>query len=97
MKLNQRKSTHVIADSKVIAVQYCFTKDDVGGQSPGSRKVWVIIKFTNPETKHHELLRIEEPQDILEAGEKEIHEFIEREVECFFKHCDEDAQTFSRR
>ena len=93
MKLNQRKSTHVVADNRYIAVEYCFTKDDVCGQQPGARKVWVIIKLTNPETRQHECLRVQEPHDILEASEKEIQAFIKREVECFFKHCDEEVRN----
>jgi hypothetical protein len=92
MKLNQRKSTHIIADHKSIAVEYCFTKEDVNGQEPGARRIWAIIKFKNPETKHHERLRVAEHQSILEAPEKEILSFIEKEVECFFKHCDEDVR-----
>lgn len=85
---------HVIADNKHIAVEYCFTKDDVGGKQPAAKKVWAVIKFQNPKTKSVERLRVAEPQSILEASEKEILSFIEHEVECYFRHCDEDAEVF---
>jgi hypothetical protein len=97
MKLNQRRSAHVIADNKYIAVEYSFTKDDVGGQQPGPRKLWAVIKFTNPQTRSVERLRVEEPQSLLEASDKEILAYIEREIECFFRHCDEETEAVFKR
>ena len=93
MKLNQRKNTHVIVDRNHISVQYFFTKDDVGGQEPGARKVWAVIKFSHPDTKQLERIKAQEPQSLLDAPDKEIQQFIEKEVECFFKHCDEETEA----
>lgn len=83
----------MIVNEKTIPVQYYFTKDDVIGKQPGARNVWVVIKFTHPESKQQERIIVTEPQSILESTEKEVHAFIEREVECFFKHCDEEMKA----
>lgn len=97
MKLNQRKSTHVIVNNTPIAVQYCFTKDDVAGQAPGSRRLWAIISFTHPGSRQLVRMRVSEPQSILEATEKEMLEFVEREVECYINHCDDDHELEKSR
>lgn len=89
MRLNYKKSTHVVVDHCSIAVQYCFTKDDIQGQPPGHRKVWAVINFCNPETKVPVRLRVSEPQSILDASHAEIEKFIESEIDCYLHHCDE--------
>ncbi len=88
MKLNETRVTYVEANKKHVHVEYCFTKGSVKGK-PAQQKVWALISFIHPETKHKERLKVSEPQDILKSSEDEIHEFVEREVECFLKHCRE--------
>jgi hypothetical protein len=42
-------------------------------------------------------MRVSEPQSILEATEKEMLEFVEREVECYINHCDDDHELEKSR
>lgn len=88
MKLNETKITYVEASKKHVHVEYCFTKYAATKTAP-DKKVWAMISFIHPETRQKERLRIAEPQDILKSSEEEIHEFVEKEVECFLKHCRE--------
>jgi hypothetical protein len=88
MKLNETRITYVEANKKHVHVEYCFTKNTKTDQAPDN-KVWAMISFIHPETRHKERLRVSEPLDILKSSEEEIHEFVEREVECFLKHCRE--------
>jgi hypothetical protein len=97
MKLNQKKNTHVIVDGSCISVQYYMTMDDVAGQQPAPYKIWVIINFAHPQTKSIQRLRVEEPQDLIEATDAELQSFIESEIECFFRHCDEENEGGQRR
>lgn len=96
MRLNYKKSTHVIVNNHPIAVQYCFTKDDVAGVPPGNRNVWVMISFQHPQKKELVRLRVMEPQSVLDAAHAQVQKFIEHEVECYINHCDEDDE-FSRK
>lgn len=98
MRLNYKKSTHVIVNNCSIAAQYWFTKDDIAGQAPGSRRVWAIINFCHPETKLPVKLRVSELQNILDATHREIEKFVEGEIDCYINHCDEheDAPEKSR-
>ena len=43
----------------------------------------------SPRNKTKRTVKVAEPQDILKSSEEEIHEFVEKEVECFLKHCRE--------
>ncbi len=88
MKLNETRITYVEANKKHVHVEYCFTKDAARDTAP-DKKVWAMISFIHPETRQKERLRVTEPQDILKSSEDEIHEFVEKEVECFLKHCRE--------
>ena len=90
MRLNYKKSTHIVVNDTSIAVQYFFTKDDVCDQPPGSRKVWAVINFRHPHNHGLVRLRVAEPQSILDANHNEVETFVEREVECYINHCDED-------
>jgi hypothetical protein len=89
MKLNESRVTYVEANKKHVHVEYCFTKDAAKGKPAPEKKVWAMISFIHPETKQKERLKVAEPQDILKSSEEEIHEFVEKEVECFLKHCRE--------
>ncbi len=88
MKLNETRVTFVEANKKHVHVEYCFTKNTKKGVAPDN-KVWAMISFIHPETRQKERLKVTEPQDILKSSEEEIHEFVEKEVECFLKHCRE--------
>jgi len=88
MKLNESRVTFVEANKKHVHVEYCFTKNTKKGVAPDN-KVWVMISFIHPETRQKERLKVTEPQDVLKSSEEEIHEFVEKEVECFLKHCRE--------
>ena len=88
MKLNETRVTFVEANKKHVHVEYCFTKNTKKGVAPDN-KVWVMISFIHPETRQKERLKVTEPQDVLKSSEEEIHEFVEKEVECFLKHCRE--------
>lgn len=88
MKLNETKVTYVEADKKHVHVEYCFTKNTKEDVAP-DEKVWALISFIHPETRQKERLRITEPEDILTSSEQDIHEFVEKEVECFLKDCRE--------
>ena len=89
MKLNESQVTYVEVQKKHIHVEYCFTKDPVKGKTAPQQKIWALISFIHPETRHMERLKVAEPADILNSPEEEIHEFVEKEVECFLKHCRE--------
>lgn len=97
MKLNQKKNTHVIIGGSCISVQYYMTLDNICDQQPQTGKVWVVINFAHPHTRSVERIKVEEPQDIIEASDKEILSFVEREIECFFRHCDEENEWGQRR
>lgn len=88
MKLNETRVTYVEANKKHVNVEYCFTKNTKEDVAP-DEKVWAMISFIHPETRQKERLRIAEPVDILKSSEEEIHEFVEKEVECFLKDCRE--------
>jgi hypothetical protein len=89
MKLNETTVTYVEVNKKHVHVEYCFTKNTKKGDVAPDKKLWAMISFIHPETRQKERLRVTEPQDILKSTEEEIHEFVEKEVECFLKHCRE--------
>ncbi len=89
MKLNETRVTYVEANKKHVYVEYCFTRDNDKGKQAPQQKVWAVISFLHPETKQKERLKVFETGDILKSTEQEIHEFVEKEVECFLKHCRE--------
>ncbi len=88
MKLNEEHTTHLIVDKKSVHVAYCFSKEDVCGKVPEGN-IWAVMSFIHPETKQKERLKVYEDETILNASEDEIHAFVEREVECFLKDCEE--------
>jgi hypothetical protein len=89
MKLNESRHTYIEANKKHVHVEYCFTKDAAKGMPVPQQKVWAMISFIHPETRQKERLKVAEPEDILKSTEAELHEFVEKEVECFLKHCRE--------
>ncbi len=89
MKLNETRVTYVEANKKHVHVEYCFTKGTIKDKEAPQQKVWALISFIHPETRQKERLKVSEPLEILKSSEEEIHEFVEKEVECFLKHCRE--------
>jgi hypothetical protein len=89
MKLNEVRTTHIEADKKLINVNYYFTKDSFNGKPVAEQNVWAVMSFIHPETRQNERLKVLEPVSILRSAEDAIHAFVEREVECFLKDCEE--------